>query len=90
MELTHHASVRMQQRGFPPFVIDWLFVYGQVDHMGGGSKLFYFNKHSRWAIENELGAENLKGYSKCLNAYMVCADGMVITVGHRFRRITRH
>jgi hypothetical protein len=79
MELSHHAQVRMQQRGFPRRVINWLSDYGQVDHQRGGSRLFYFNKRSRHAIKTDLGSRALKGYSKCLNAYMVCADNTVVS-----------
>jgi hypothetical protein len=28
--------------------------------------------------------------SKCMDAYMVCADGKIATVGHRYQRVIRH
>lgn len=34
MKLTKHASVRQQQRGIPPIVIDLLIDYGTVERAG--------------------------------------------------------
>ena len=90
MVLSKHAEIRMQQRGLPRRVINWLVAYGQIDHQGGGSELYYFNKKARFAIKKDLGRDALSGFSKCLNAYMVCNDSTVITVGHRYQRIIRH
>ena len=89
MRLSNHARIRMQQRGIPLLVIDWLAAYGQVAHQPG-SEVFYFNKHSRKALKRDLGKGSLRGYSKCLDAYMVCAEGRICTVGHRFKRVVRH
>ncbi len=91
MVLSQHAKIRMQQRGIPPLIIDWLAAYGEIDHQGGGSELFYFTKKARNAITRDLGKRALRGYSKCLNAYMVvCNGGTIATVGHRYQRIIRH
>ena len=46
MVLSEHAKVRMQQRGIPRRVIDWLAAYGAVDYQRG-SELYYFNQRSR-------------------------------------------
>ena len=90
MVLSKHAAMRMQQRGLSPQVVNWLVMYGRVEHQRGGAKLYYFNKKRRFAIKNDLGREALRGYSKCLSAYMVCSESTVITIGHRYRRIVRH
>lgn len=89
MKLSRHAKIRMQQRAIPPIVVDWLAAYGQVDHQRG-SELFYFNKKSRQTLKRDLGRRALRGYSKCLNAYMVCTGGTITTVGHRYQRVIRH
>lgn len=79
----------MQQRAIPLRVVDWLAAYGQVDHQRG-SELFYFNKRSRRALKRDLGRSALRGLSKCMDAYMVYADGKIATVGHRYQRVVRH
>ena len=89
MRLSKHAKVRMQQRGIPRCIVDWLAAYGQVDHQRG-SELFYFNHRSREEIRRDMGRNVLIGMEKCMDAYMVCADGRIATVGHRYRRVVRH
>ena len=89
MKLTKHAKIRMQQRGIPRLAIDWLAAYGEVDHQRG-SELFYFTRRARQALERDVGRRMLKRNEKVLNAYMVCAEGQIATVGHRFQRVIRH
>jgi len=90
MNLSRHAETRMQQRGIPHLIIDWLAAYGKVDYQGGGSKLFYFNKKARRAIKRDFGSHAMRGYSKALNAYMICNGDIIATVGHRYQRVVRH
>jgi hypothetical protein len=89
MVLSEHARIRLQQRGLPRRVVDWLAAYGEVDHQPS-SQLYWFTQRSRRALERDLGRRMLKRHEKALNAYMVCADGQVATVGHRYQRIVRH
>ena len=89
MELSEHALTRMQQRGIPPEVVDWLAAYGAVDHQRG-SEVFYFNRAARQALERDVGRRQLRRYAKALKAYMIYAEGQITTVGHRYRRIKRH
>ena len=89
VRLSDHARVRMQQRGIPRLIVDWLAAYGQVDHLRG-AEVFYFTRRSRKALARDLGDGSLRGYSKCLDAYMVCSGGTIATVGHRYKRLVRH
>jgi hypothetical protein len=89
MVLSKHALIRMQQRGIPRRVVDWLAAYGAVDYQHG-SELYYFNQRSRRALERDLGHRLVRRHEKALDAYMVCARGLVATVGHRYQRIVRH
>jgi len=89
MKLSDHARVRMQQRGIPLRVVDWLAAYGAIDHQRG-SELFYFTRKARRALQRDLGARVLRRYDNCLDAYMVCVDGQIATVGHRYQRVVRH
>ena len=49
--LTHHALVRMQQRGIPEQVVELLHSYGRVEHVQGGAKILYLDKKARKKIE---------------------------------------
>jgi hypothetical protein len=89
MVLSKHARVRMQQRGIPRRVVDWLAAYGAVDYQGG-SELYYFDRRARQALARDVGPRQLARYAKALNAYMICADGQISTVGHRHQRVVRH
>ncbi len=89
MKLSKHAKVRMQQRGIPRRAIDWLAAYGEVDHQRG-AEVFYFNRRARQALERDVGRRMLQRNEKALNIYMVCAEGRIATVGHRYQRIVRH
>jgi hypothetical protein len=89
MKLSNHARIRMQQRGIRPIVIDWLVAYGERVHQRG-AELFYFNKRGRMALNKDLGRNALRGFSKNLNAYLVCSEGTIVTVGHRYTRVVRH
>jgi hypothetical protein len=89
MVLSEHTQVWMQQRGLPRWVVDWLAAYGEVDHQRG-AEVFYFTRRSRKALERDFGRRQVRRYAKALDAYMVCAEGRIATVGHRHRRIVRH
>jgi len=91
---TTHASVRAQQRGVPPLVMNWLLAYGEEIFDGHGGVLRYFTPRSIRQLEREVGQAPLKRLSEYLRCYLVqgSQDGNVITVGkrHRGKRICRH
>lgn len=89
MKLSNHAKVRMQQRGIPRLIIDWLAAYGEVDHQRG-AEVFYFNGKARRALERDVGRRMLRRNEKALNTYMIYTEGQIATVGHRYQRIVRH
>ena len=89
LPLSKHARIRMQQRGIPPRVLDWLADYGEVDYQRG-AELYYFSQRSRQALARDLSPKALRCHEKALDAYMICADGQVTTVGHRYQRVVRH
>lgn len=89
MKLTRHARIRMQQRGIPRQVVDWLAFYGEIDHQGG-AEVFYFTRRARAALARDVGERLLLRHAKALDAYMVCAEGRIATVGHRYQRVLRH
>lgn len=76
--LTNHARARMQQRGIRPEILGALLDYGREVHVDGGRDLVFFDKRARSRL------------AKSGNSYAILgSDGMVITVGHRYRRIPR-
>jgi hypothetical protein len=88
--MTGHAAKRLQQRGLPPLVLDWLTAYGQEHHDGHGATILYFNKPARRRLERAVGRLPLRRMADWLNAYAVIStDGALITAGHRYRRIPR-
>lgn len=89
MSLSQHASIRMQQRGIPSPVVDWLLAFGAIDHQRG-AELYYFDKRARQALQQHVSERLLRRYAKALDAYVVCEGSQVITVGHRYRRVVRH
>ena len=91
MNLSLHAQQRMQQRGIPLKVVDYLLAYGRVSHDHHGGCVIWLDKRSRSRIGAEEGQKLLRKLDKHLNAYVVTdTDGTVVTVGHRYRRIKRH
>jgi len=88
--LTRHAATRMQQRGVPPIIIDWLQVFGAEEHDKHGGVIRYFDKAARRRLEQSIGRPVVRRMQDLLGAYLVEADGRVVTVGHRHARIRRH
>lgn len=89
--LTAHARIRMQQRGIPPCVLDWLIEYGTVIHDHHGGRLRYLDRAGRRRLLKEEGPSALRRYHEKLDTYAVeSADGEVVTVGHRYRRLRRN
>ena len=75
--LTPHARVRMQQRDIRAAALDALLEHGAARHLHfRGREIVFFDKKARVA-------ERLK------RTYAIVGDGVVITVGHRYRRIPR-
>lgn len=89
--LTNHAQSRMQQRGIPPLILDWLQIYGSSSHDHGGAEIRYFDSGARRRIAKDVGQKVVDLLGQLLDAYIVISnDGVVITCGHRYKRIVKH
>lgn len=88
--LTRHASVRCQQRGIPPLILEWLLEYGAQSKASDGAQTYFFDKRARRKIEKACGRQIVRRLGDLLNAYLVIADNAIVTVGHRHKRIWRH
>lgn len=88
--LTRHAEVRMQQRGITMATLQSLLEYGAKTHDHRGAAIVYFDKKAKSRIRKVSQRQAYQALEKQLNAYaVVTAEGAVVTVGHRHRRIRR-
>jgi hypothetical protein len=88
--MSNHASQRMQQRAIHLLMIDLLYRYGREQHQNGSTLLFLVSrarKQARRALE-----EVKQRFEKLCDTYLVEseADGVVITVGHRSKRVRNY
>ena len=88
--LTDHARTRMQQRGIRPQMVEALLEFGCVRHLhNNGCEIVFFDKKAkaRLARVNPVAAGEAE---KLTRTYAIMgSNGVVITVGHRFRRVER-
>lgn len=89
MIATTHSHIRSQQRGIPPLVVDLLLQFGRREHDHRGAEIVYFDRRSRKRIESYAGGLISK-LSKHLKSYVVIADGVVVTVGNRSKKINHN
>ena len=89
--LSYHAQRRMQQRAIPPCLIGWLFAYGRRVHDHHGAQIRFFDRAAKRRLADTLPAQELAQLDQKLNAYLVeSADGTVVTMGYRTKRMRRH
>jgi hypothetical protein len=87
-DLTRHARARMQQRAIRADALELLFEFGReaFDHHGG--VVLYFDKAARRRLARAApGARDVERLAKCYA--VLSAEGSVLTVGHRQRKINR-
>jgi hypothetical protein len=87
--LTSHARARMQQRGIRPEVLEALLDYGREVHVAGGRDLVFFDKRARTRLARAGLVRDAQAERICKSYAVLGSDGIVITVGHRYRRIAR-
>jgi len=87
--ITRHARDRLQQRGISPFVIDLLLDFGDVEYDHHGAEIRYFGKRSKRRVARHIG-RLVSRFDGMWNAYIVTAEGRVLTAGHRTERVTRN
>jgi hypothetical protein len=86
--LTPHARARMQQRGIRPEAVEALLDFGCVRHLHGkGCEIVYFDKKAKARLARQR-PEVAREAERLVRTYaIVGANGVVVTVGHRYRRI---
>jgi hypothetical protein len=87
--LSHHARVRMQQRGIPREALTMLFEIGRVGPASGGCQVVFIDKHERRRLCRS-DEPRVRARDQVSSLYAVTDDhGTVITVGHRYRPLGR-
>lgn len=85
--LTHHAVVRMQQRGIPPWFLELLVRHGTSMHDGHGAVVKSVNKAARRRLQAVLSRTEYARAERYFDVYaVVSADQAVVTAAHRTHR----
>jgi hypothetical protein len=79
----------MQQRGIRPEVLEALLDYGHEVHLASGRDLVFFDKRARARLAKAKVVKAAEAERVARSYAIVASDGLVITVGHRYRRISR-
>jgi hypothetical protein len=89
--LSHHARARLQQRAISMPILDCLLSYGSKMHDHRGGEIMFFDHHARDRLRRACGDDAFRCVESKLDTYAVISgDGVVVTVGHRTKRINRH
>lgn len=90
MNMSHHATIRSQQRAIPPILVDLLLQFGTDEPAGNGATKMFFDKAARRRVKAYAG--HLAGLlNEYLDVYAVVGtDNQVITTAHLTERIRRH
>ena len=85
--LSAHAARRIRQRGIAPALVERVLAYGReaFDHHGG--MVVYVDRATRESLRRR-GAAG-RDIDRLGGVYVVVADGAIVTVGHRYRRLRR-
>lgn len=88
---TRHAKIRMQQRGIPPLIEQWLDDFGEEQYDGHGGVRRYFSRKSIRGMERAFGRKPVGRMAEYLNAFKVesSRDGQALTLGHQTKRVRR-
>lgn len=93
VRLTNHAKSRIQQRGIPLEMTQWLVSYGDKVYDGHGGLIRFFSQRVLRKLRHRLDPDSFRQIFENRRCYLVLSsnDGAVITAGKRFagRRI-RH
>jgi hypothetical protein len=91
IHLTEHARKRTAQRCIPEVLIDLILKYGSDFESRTGTQIRALNdRMSKKEVSKELFSMGIKPRDPWWDTYLVVTHyGVVITVGHRFRRIKK-
>ena len=88
--MTKHAGIRIQQRGVNRDLLDCLLAYGRHEPDHKGCHVVTFDGKALEDLSRFEPRELNAKATGSRNLYAVVdADGVVVTAGHRFRRVPR-
>lgn len=80
IQFTRHARHRAEQRAIPGAVIGLILDYGECCEAGEGARKFALSKASLRALRRDLGVQAPGNLERFRKAYVVAAEGRVVTV----------
>jgi hypothetical protein len=87
--LSPHAQARMQQRAISADVLERLLDFGTVRHLDRDKEIVFFDKKARKRLA-QADKRLAREAERLVRTYAVLGgNGIVVTVGHRYRRIQR-
>lgn len=86
---TWHATQQAQRRGISSDKEIILDQYGRREPAPGGGEIVVLDRREKKEIEAEYGKGFAADLSRGAGLYKFETAGMVITIGHRYRRIKR-
>ena len=89
MLTTHHATIRMQQRGIPEQVVRNIIAHGSIRKVPGGATAGFISKKDLQRLTRLLPRNESKQLDRHKSVYVVMDDESIITVGHRYKRFYR-
>jgi len=91
MGLSIHARARLQQRGIPPLIDQWLDEFGDQEYDGRGAVRVFFSRRSIRRMERTFGRLPVRKMAHLLNAYRIesSRDGRTITYARMTKRMRR-
>jgi hypothetical protein len=89
-QMSLHARTRAQQRGINGDVLNCLLHYGRHEHDHMGCELVMFDDVSLEEVAKREPRALWRKADEARSLYAVVdSNGMVVTTGHRFRRVIR-
>ena len=87
--LSPHAQARMQQRAISAEALERLLDFGTVRHLDRDKEIVFFDKKAKQRLAKADKALAREA-ERLVRTYAVLGgNGIVVTVGHRYRRIQR-
>lgn len=89
LDITKHATTRMQQRGIREIYMDFLLKYADCwEYAGGGSERVYISSREFNRLE-AAGVIPVDILSRIRRLCLIIKDNMVVTTLHKTRRMRR-
>ena len=88
MNISNHAEKRMSERGIPPFAIDCLLEFGEIE-FHKGREIYRMSKRAERHLKSYMG--ELSGEAKKLlkGLYIVTAGEDIVTVARQTGHLKR-